>query len=303
MRGEGKLQALIDNALASTTLRANSLITTVFGDAIAPHGNSLWLGSLIELVAPFGLNERQVRTSVFRLVHEAWLSSRPIGRRSLYTLSAPGLKRIQHAYRRIYAAPAETWDGRWQFAIVLEGSIPPKEREALRRNLRWEGYGQISNNVFAHPSSDSDELLHVIEGLGHAGKLALFHACAIDAGLPLKTLVERCWHLDSLSEDYGKFLRTFTPFRTALSKRKAIDPLQSFVIRTMLIHEFRRIQLRDPQLPDALLAAAWPGKKARQLCREIYEMVLAASEQHLMDTIRTDGPTPPAAASLFTRFT
>jgi phenylacetic acid degradation operon negative regulatory protein len=47
--------------------RAKSLLVTVWGDAIAPHGAGIWLGSLIQLVAPLGLNERLVRTSVLRL--------------------------------------------------------------------------------------------------------------------------------------------------------------------------------------------------------------------------------------------
>ena len=34
--------------------RAKSLIITVYGDAVLPHGGSLWLGSLIELMGLFG---------------------------------------------------------------------------------------------------------------------------------------------------------------------------------------------------------------------------------------------------------
>lgn len=298
------LQALIDAVLGRTTLRANSLITTLFGDSIAPHGNSLWLGSLIALVAPLGLNERLVRTSVFRLVQEDWLVSRPIGRRSLYTLSASGLRRIQHAYRRIYAPPAESWNGQWQIAVLPEGSFPAKEKESLRRNLLWEGYGQIANGVFAHPSGDSSGLKQLLEDLQFSEKLALFkaNALATTSGTALQTLVEQCWHLDDLAENYAQFVAQFSPLKTALRRIAAPDPLQSFVIRTLLIHEFRRIQLRDPQLPDALLDRDWPGKKARRLCQDIYELVLTSSEQHLMENLKTEGPTPPAAASLFTRF-
>jgi phenylacetic acid degradation operon negative regulatory protein len=47
---------------------ARSLLVTVFGDSVAPHGGRAWLGSLIGLLAPFGISERLVRTSVYRLV-------------------------------------------------------------------------------------------------------------------------------------------------------------------------------------------------------------------------------------------
>ncbi len=54
-------------------VQAGSLIITVFGDAILPRGGRIWLGSLIRLLEPLELNERLIRTSVFRLAKEQWL--------------------------------------------------------------------------------------------------------------------------------------------------------------------------------------------------------------------------------------
>jgi phenylacetic acid degradation operon negative regulatory protein len=41
-------------------------------------------------------------------------------------------------------------------------------------------------------------------------------------------------------------------------------------VRTLLIHEYRRVLLRDPNLPEALLPAGWPGLQARALCESLY---------------------------------
>ena len=60
----------IRRTLAADPPRAKSLTVTVWGDALAPHGGSVWLAGLIRLMAPFGINERLVRTSVFRLAAE-----------------------------------------------------------------------------------------------------------------------------------------------------------------------------------------------------------------------------------------
>ena len=49
-------------------IRAGSLIITLYGDAIAPRGGSLWLGSLNGLVGPFGIEPGLVRTALSRLV-------------------------------------------------------------------------------------------------------------------------------------------------------------------------------------------------------------------------------------------
>ena len=66
----------IRRELAADPPRAPSLIITVWGDAIAPHGGAVWLAGLIDLLAPFGINERLVRTSVFRLARDGWLAAR-----------------------------------------------------------------------------------------------------------------------------------------------------------------------------------------------------------------------------------
>ncbi len=90
---EAACQDLIEAFQSRPTLRAGSLITTVFGDSIAPRGGVVWLGSLIEAMAGFGVSERLVRTSVFRLVKDGWLEAEQIGRRSFYSLTEEGSER------------------------------------------------------------------------------------------------------------------------------------------------------------------------------------------------------------------
>src|SRR6266496_954531 len=99
----------IRRALASDPPRARSLIVTVWGDALAPHGGGVWLAGLIRLMAPFGMSERLVRTSVFRLVRDGWLTTRSHGRRSRYRLTREGARRFDQAHHRIYAMAAPQW--------------------------------------------------------------------------------------------------------------------------------------------------------------------------------------------------
>jgi phenylacetic acid degradation operon negative regulatory protein len=58
-------------------------------------------------------------------------------------------------------------------------------------------------------------------------------------------------------------------------------------VRTLLIHEYRRILLRDPNLPDELLPPAWSGLEARQLCQALYQEVKQSSEAYLIETVQT----------------
>ena len=112
--------------------RANSVIITIYGDFIAPHGGTVWLGSFIKLVAPLGINERMVRTSVYRLSQEKWLVSEQLGRRSYYSLTTSGRRRFEHAYRRIYFAPQDTWTRQWQL-VLMPSSMAVPQSDALRK--------------------------------------------------------------------------------------------------------------------------------------------------------------------------
>src|SRR5213592_2799443 len=85
----------VQRTLAADPPRAKSLIVTVWGDALAPHGGVVWLSRLIRLMASFGMSERLVRTSVFRLVRDGWLKGQTVGRRSRYRLTREGARRFE----------------------------------------------------------------------------------------------------------------------------------------------------------------------------------------------------------------
>ncbi|HYB49612.1 MAG TPA: phenylacetic acid degradation operon negative regulatory protein PaaX [Burkholderiaceae bacterium] len=303
--GSRVLDRLITQLLAQRPPRANSLIVTVYGDMIAPHGGTVWLGSFINLVQPLGLNARMVRTSVFRLSREKWLVSEQIGRRSYYSLTATGRRRFEHAYRRIYEDPRTAWRGEWQLVLMPPNALAPALREALRKELQWEGFAAIAPGVLAHPSAHGDSLLDILQGTGTHDKVVVLQAQTLGAlaQRPLKELAEQCWNLAQVAAGYENFIARFRGIARALRATSPLDPQQCFVIRALLMHEFRRVQLRDPQLPRQLLTADWPGDPARDLCRELYRLCQQKAEEHLLNVLETaDGALPPAAASFYARF-
>lgn len=299
------LGKLIAQLLAQRPPRANSLIITVYGDMIAPHGGTVWLGSFIKLAQPLGLNPRMVRTSVFRLSREKWLVSEQIGRRSYYSLTATGRRRFEHAYRRIYEDPRSAWEGDWQLVLIPRDGLVPALRESLRKELQWEGFAPIAPGVMAHPSAQSDSLLDILQGTSTHDKVVVLQAHTLGAlaGRPLKELAEQCWNLVQIAAGYQSFIGRFRAVARVLRGTSALDPEQCFVVRALLMHEFRRVQLRDPQLPRQLLPTNWPGDAARDLCSEIYRLCQQRAEEHLMNVLETaDGPLPPAAESFYARF-
>jgi phenylacetic acid degradation operon negative regulatory protein len=294
----------VDAPLAALPLRAKSLLVTVFGDAIAPHGGTAWLSGLIALAAPFGINERSVRTTVFRLTAEGWLESGQVGRRSHYGLTEAGRRRFEAAFRRIYAAEPAAWRGDW--CLVIEGpDLPRDRRKALATELGWLGFGRFAPGLLAHPGIDDATVAATLQGIGAAE-----HALVMRTGpgtvpfaAPLPALVRQAWDLDRLEADYRAFLARFRPVLQTLQGRAHADSERSFVVRTLLIHEYRRVMLRDPQLPPELLPAGWSGSAARTLTRNLYALTQHAAEQHLRSTLDTpDGPLPDAAPYFYQRF-
>src|SRR5215831_12965931 len=145
-------------------LRSGALLITLWGDALAPRGAAVTLGSLIRLAQPFGLNERLVRTSVGRIARRGLISARRAGRRSEYRLTAQGRRLFAAATRRIYGPAPPHWSGRW--TLVLLPRISSTRRERLREELRWLGYGSLSGGVFAHPARSLSESRRELASLG-----------------------------------------------------------------------------------------------------------------------------------------
>jgi len=294
----------IKEFLGERPVRANSLIITVYGDFIAPHGGTIWLGSLARLVEPLGLNERMVRTSVYRLSQEKWLVSEQIGRKSYYSLTASGRRRFEQAYRRIYFEHKEAWNGEWQL-VAIPSALNGAARDTLRKELVWAGYGAIAPGVLAHPLSDTDALLDILEETGTRDKVVAMRASSIGtpSSRPLQELVHDCWNLEELSAKYSEFIGVFRPVLRAMRTARNPDPEQCFLVQTVLMHDFRRVLLHDPQLPPQLLSNDWGGGTAWQLCRDLYRLTFTLAQQYLMAIGETpDGPLRPAADYFYERF-
>lgn len=282
----------------NVVLRSNSVLITVYGDAIAPREQAVWLGSLIKLVSLFGLSSRLVRTSASRLTTDEWLTAERIGRRSYYGLSSVGLQRVRHADRRIYEFTLPKWDGRWTL-VLLDATIRSSVRQHLKRELLWESFGQLAPGIFAHPHVDHNSLREILASARCEGSVAVLSAESIEdySRKPLQTIMHDTFKLANVAIAWKQFIVRFNP---VLKEIASLSPAETFFVRTLLIHEYRRVLLRDPNLPEALLPADWPGVCARLLCESLYRALLAPSEQFLQAHVETlDGgliKTPRAIA-------
>ncbi|WP_185219087.1 phenylacetic acid degradation operon negative regulatory protein PaaX [Paraburkholderia dinghuensis] len=303
-----RIHQRIDDFRHQGRVQTGSLVISVFGDAVVPRGGRIWLGSLIRLLAPLELNERLIRTAVFRLTKEAWLLAEPSGRRSDYALSPSGQRRFEDAARYIYASTAPQWDQRWRL-IMTVGKLTQKDRDGLRRAMFWQGFGLLGGDCFVHPGADMSAAFDALiaEGLGSVlDKLKPLIAADVqlEGTANDQRMVHEAWDLENLSGMYTEFVSRYQPILGQLrDSHDALDDESAFLLRLLLIHDYRRLLLRDPALPDVLLPADWPGQHARLVCKEIYRRLLTASERHLDKNFHlANESTPLAAPILFERF-
>lgn len=274
---------LIASFVQASPIYANSLILTVYGDTICPHGGSIWLGSLIKLVEPLGINQRLVRTSVFRLSEKNILQSKQVGRRSYYSLTDRGFRQFSSADKRIYTTRLQPWDGQWRLVLTSLGSLDTEQREAVRKELFWLGFTHVTTGVFAHPTADLATVKQLVEEMQISKHIVMLQAQAVDPDhLPLaNTLIKNCFNVQAFDEEYQTFCDAFQPvLNAAAASTSPLDPALSFLVRTLLIHQYRRILLREPELPHELTQSDSLSQQARRLTARLYKLLAAPADKH-----------------------
>lgn len=281
--------SLLKHFQAQKPARVWSLIVTLYGDAIVPRGGSLWIGSLIEIMDLFGVDAGHVRTAISRLSSDGWLARIKRGRASYYRLSKRGEGTFVAATRRIYFGETHEFDGRVRIALLGPDLIDPA---ATRRALAQSEFAAFTPTVLLG-LDDPPPQLAARKGL------ILIRVTPDEA---LRETAAAAWKLRPIAEAYRAFIVRFAPLQAALARRP-LGEADALVARTLLIHAYRRIVLRDPGLPAALLPPDWPGEEARNLAAALYRALREPSESYVTAHARDEkGPLPPPGADFARRF-
>lgn len=300
-----KLKQALDGFIQNEQLSGTSLIMTVFGDCIFHRGGLISLASLIQLMDVFALNERSVRTAVFRLVQNGWLISEKIGRTSYYRVTESSRQRFIMADQKIYNFSHTDWDQKWD--LVLLSSVELENKVILKKELEWLGFANIATNVMAYPGCDHLKLQNLLLNLSMTDQVVLFKAETLqlwqESYPTVKRMVEINWPVQELMQRYEKFITDFREFFNLIDGEPALDAVQAFQIRILLIHQYRRILLKDPHLPFELLPADWSALTARNLSSNLYHAVFQVADEFFLQTARTaEGTMPPAHPQFYRRF-
>ncbi len=254
--------------------RTWSIIITVFGDALMPRGGAVWLGTLLTFFRSLDIGDGVVRTAMSRLTTDGWVERSRVGRNSFYRLVERERQSFLAAAERIYARQAPAWAGHFDlFLQAAPGEAP--EREAIKAAQ----LGLLAPGIWIAPGG----------GALFGGEGLLRYEMRGEQS-ENRAVAARAWPLAETGEAYRRFLAAFRPLQAALDAGVEFSDLEAFTARILLIHEYRRIVLRDPFLPEEILPEDWPGTAARTLCASVYLRLLEASERWIdLSAIGEDG--------------
>lgn len=289
----------------SQIVHSNSLILSIFGDFVSAHGGTIWLGSLIKLVGPLGINQRLVRTSVFRLTEKGVLQSKQVGRRSFYSLTEKGFRQFSSAAERIYRYHDNKWDGDWCLVFTTLNNLEKKYRERFQNELAWLGFNRLANGVYAHPLVTLEEVKKVVTEMSLEDSVVVMQARSSgeDSLIASGNLIKSSFNVYAMKEEYQEYINFFKGILKSAESTAQKSAESCFLIRLLLIHKYRRILMREPEIPHELMPAECLSHKARDITEKLYKLICNQAEDYFMEIAESESVNlPKVNEEYYTRF-
>lgn len=225
---------LVAGWTGGTPPRVWSLLVTVFGDMAQGAGDSLTGAQLRALIAPVGISAPATRTALHRLKKDGWIDSTRSGRATCYALTPRGRTESAAASPRIYGT-----GGRAGRAWVL---VAPARTD-------WPaGAVPVAPGVALSPRAPTDPAIFATE---------------VTPASPLPGWMRDRAVPPDLCAQSRALLARVNALRAGLAQVAPPDALQACVLRVLIVHDWRRIALRAPLLPDFVLPDGWAGSDLR----------------------------------------
>ncbi|UWR22535.1 PaaX family transcriptional regulator C-terminal domain-containing protein [Sulfitobacter sp. S190] len=241
--------------------RVWSLVVSLFGDLAQDPDSAIDGPVLGALMHAMDIKPEAVRVALYRLRNDGWIESEKTGRIRRHRLTPLGRAQSIAASARIYGPPRPFGDT-WQLALLDHNG--PTHRD----DMQARGFVALMPRVYLGGAGGDDAPV--------ADALMLDGAHAPD------------WLRNQIAQtlptsDYRALLPILRDAAAVLGPGD-LSALQVAVLRCLVVHNWRRIVLRHPDLPTALLPKDWPG----HTCHEQVATLLARFDRPDLDDIRPD---------------
>lgn len=232
-------------------MQARSALFDLYGDYLRPRGGRAPVAALVKLLAPLEITAPAVRTAVSRMVRQGWLHPMRLVSGAGYQLTPAAVRFLDDSAARIHRTGRNGWDGRFDLVLLRA----PLARPDAQR-LIFLGYGMLSDLTWVAPRAADRIDAALIEAHADYQRFSSAHT----AGSPgAAAVVARAWDMAGLGRAYEDFVTTHRP--VAAINARSTDA-EAYAARFRLVHDWRALCLRDPQLPALLLPPRWPGAGA-----------------------------------------
>ncbi len=246
------------------TLLGNELLHRTDGRA--------WSGGLVALLGRFDVSPEAARSALTRMAGQGLLDRHRDGREVHYGLTARAQALLSEGEARILAFGEQAdYTSQWTWCTYALPASLRVERDRLRRQLAFLGFGALHDGTWIAPGDRASELGRVLPDLDLAGAITVFVGTPA-AGTDPHDLIERAWDLDDVAAGY----RSFVDHYSALTPRDDLDALE---LRTRLMHDYRSFPTIDPGLPADLLEWAPVRQEAVDLFHRSWRQLAPAARQ------------------------
>ncbi|MBB3994065.1 phenylacetic acid degradation operon negative regulatory protein [Sulfitobacter undariae] len=216
--------------------RVWSLMVSLFGDLALTEGSTIDGPVLTAVMGTMDIRPEAVRVALHRLRNDGWIVSHKHGRTRRHSLTKASRAETVKASAHIFAAPAAQ-DSQWQLALLDDADTTSRE------TMEKRGFAQLLPRVY----------------LGALGAQAPENALSL-SGRSAPQWIRQQIGQQMLEVEYTTLLPILeTAEKTLMAGH--LDPLQTAVLRCLIVHNWRRIVLRHPALPPALLPDDWAGHR------------------------------------------
>lgn len=268
-------------------VHARSALFDLYGDHLRSRGDRAPVASLVRILTPLGVTPPAARTAISRMVRQGWLVPEQVAGGRGYALTSRARARLDEAATRIYRTGDGGWRGSWDL-VVLTATPPRPARERIRSALSFLGYAPLGDGTWISPFRSPE-----VESLLAAESVEGTRFEAYD-GDPV-ALAARVWDLDTLGRAYAAWHEEARALVAAPHRVLDLEGLaedeQAFVVRSQLVHEWRKFLFSDPGLPVELLPPDWPGHAAARFFDEEAARLLPAASRFVDRCLDPDAPT------------
>ena len=204
--------------------RVWSLMISLFGDLAQGEGDVIAGPVLSQIMAGLGVKPEAARVALHRLRNDGWITTNKVGRISHHSLTAKGRVESAAASPRIYAQP-DAGPQDWQMVLLPDTKTPlPAGFIALQPRLC----------------------------VGPAGATIPDNALPLQGG-PAPDWLKQELSPDGLAQDYEKLHTALKALAGTLPPPDHLSASDTALLRCLIVHNWRRLVLKHPALPTALI--------------------------------------------------